>query len=99
AAAERCVVSAGQNLEFADRVDRRFDAKCVELRVYVVNAVEQEVVGVLARAVDVEREISANRTGGALSGRRRAGREQTQLQKVPSVERQSCHLPVVDYRA
>src|SRR5262249_29233337 len=95
AASERSVVCAGQDLEFADRVDRRFDAEGVELRVYVVDAVEQEVVGVLARAVDVECEIAAHRTGGALSGRRGPGREQAQLQKVPAVERQPRYLPVV----
>ena len=40
AAAERGVISARQNFEFTDRIDRRFDSKCVELGIDVVDAIE-----------------------------------------------------------
>src|SRR3712207_6723371 len=95
-AAESGVVGRGKRLELAYGVHGRAHAERVELRVYVVDAVEQEVVRVLARAVYGEGEVAAHRPGGALRGRRRAGDEQTQLVEVAPVEREALDLPVLD---
>ena len=59
-ATERSIVSARENLELADGVDRWTYAEGVQLRVNVVNAVEQEVVTVFARAVYAESEIATH---------------------------------------
>ena len=48
-ASEGGVVGAGQNLEFADGVDGRAYGRSIELGIAVIDAVEQEVVGILAR--------------------------------------------------
>ena len=59
-ATKRRVVSAGQHFKLTNRIDRRAHTKRIELRIDVVDTVEQEVVRIFARAVDTEREIAAS---------------------------------------
>ena len=87
-AAERRIVGGGHHLELPDGVDRRPHRRRVQLRVDVVDAVEQEVVEVLAPAVAAEREIAAHRAGRSLRRRRGARGQQRQLEEVAAVERQ-----------
>ncbi len=55
-ASERGIIGAGQDLEFSDGVDGRAYGRSVELGIAVIDAVEEEVVGILSRAVDVNGE-------------------------------------------
>src|SRR6185369_13984899 len=61
-ATERCIVGAGQHLKLTDGIDGRPHTERVQLRIDVVDTIEQEVVRIFARAVNTEREIAANRT-------------------------------------
>src|SRR5262249_20892513 len=96
AAAKGRIVGAGQIFELANRVNRRSYAESVEFRIDVVNAIQQEVVAVFARAVDAEREVSAHGTGLALRRWRRAGNQQSQFIKVAPVKGQALDLAVLD---
>ena len=87
---------ACQHFEFADGVDRWLHAARIQLGVHVIGAIEEEVVRIFPSAVDAEREIAPHRSGGALCGRKRAGHEQRQLEKIPAVERHIENLAVVD---
>src|SRR5689334_17882069 len=58
-AAEGRVVAGREHLELSDAVCRRAYAWCAQFWVDVVDAVQQEAVEVLARAVDRQREIPA----------------------------------------
>src|SRR6185369_12858755 len=59
-ATERRIVSAGQHFKLPNRIDGRTHAKGVQLRIDVVNTVEQKVVCVFPRAVDAECEVAPN---------------------------------------
>ncbi len=97
-ASEGGVVGRRAHFELADRIHRRPDANRSELRVHVVDAVEQVVGKVLARAVHREREVASHRARRSLRRRRRSGREQREFQEVPPIERQLGHQPVVKSR-
>ena len=98
-APERGVVAAGGHLELAHGVHRRRHGDAVELGVAVENAVEQELIGILPGAVDVDREIAADRSRRALGGRDHAGQQQTQLVEIAPVQGQAGNLPVIHYAA
>ena len=93
------LVAARQDLELADRVNRRPHGRRVQLRIDVVHAVEKKAVGVFAASGRSEGEIAAHRACRSLSGRGRAWHQQRQLEKVASVERQVHDLRVFHDRA
>ncbi len=96
--AERGIRQARQHLELTDGVHRRPHRRGVELGIEVEHAIEQKCVGVLARAVDAEREVAADRSGRSLSGGHRAGDEQREVEEVAPVEWQIAHLSGLDAR-
>ena len=96
---ERRVVGARQHLELSDRVYGRLDPEGVQLRVNVVDAVEQKIVAVFARAVDAESEVSAHAAGRAGRSRDRAGDQQAQFQEVAPVEREPANLAILNHGA
>ena len=98
-AAERGVVGAGRDLELAHGVHRRRHGDAVQFGVAVEDAVEQEVIGVFARAVDVDGEIAAHRAGRTRRGRNDAGKQQAELEEIAPVERQARDLAVLDQAA
>src|ERR1035441_3666074 len=87
-ASEGGVVGAGQDLEFAHGIQGRADRRAIELGVAVIDAVEQEAVRVLARAVDVDGEGAAYGGSGAYRGRHHAGQQQAELVEIAAIERQ-----------
>ena len=80
------IVGAGQDFKLADRVHGRIDGEGIELGVPVVNTVEDEIIGVFAGPVDIDRELPAHGTRGARRGRRRPGNEKAQLQEIAPIE-------------
>ena len=98
-AAERGVVGAGRDLELAHGVHGRRHADTVQLGIAVEDAVQEEVVGVLARAVDVDGKLAANRAGGTRSGRSNAGKQEAELVEIAPVERQAGDLAILDHAA
>ena len=98
-ASETGVVNACEYFEFLDSVHRRCNAERVEFRIAVVHTVEQEVVGILARAIDIERDIAARRTCRTGRSGRRAGHKQSQLVEVPAIERKAGNIAIFDHRA
>ena len=98
-ASERGIVGGRHHLELADAVDRRPHGRRVQLRIDVVDPVEDVVVEVLAPAVRAEREVAADRARRALRRRHGARGEQRELEKVAPVERQVGHLVAIDERA
>ena len=95
-AAEAGVVGGCRDFEFADRIHGRRHGDAVQLRIAVVSSVQEEIVGVFARAVHIDGEIAAHRAGRSLSRRNHTGQQQAELVKVAPVERQAEHLPAVD---
>ena len=67
-------VIAGLNLEFLDRVDGRKSDILVEVGIVVIDSIQQEVVGLVAGAVDVD-GAALRRVLGAL-GRQLTARHQ-----------------------
>ena len=91
-------VVAGLNLELLNGVDRRQSHILVDVGIVVVHAVKQEVVRLLAGAVDAERSAF----GGVFRALRRqltARRQQRKRQEVALVERQFLHHAIVDHLA
>ena len=97
--AERGVVSAGNDLELAHGVHRRGHGDAVQLGVAIENAVQEKVIGILARAVDVDGEVAANRSRGALGRRSNAGKQEAEFEEVAPIEREACDLEVLDQAA
>ena len=64
----------------------------VQLRIAVVGAVQQEIVRILARAVDVDGERAAHRSGRALRRRHDAGQQQAELIEIAPIEGQADDL-------
>ena len=95
-AAGEGVVGAGGHLELAHGVHRRSQADAIQLGVAVEHAIQDELVGVLAGAVDVDGEIAAHRTRRTGGGRHDARQQQTQLEEIAAVERQARNLAVID---
>ncbi len=93
------VVCVGQNFVFAHRLHRRRDREPVQFRIAIINAVEQKVVGVLTRAVDVEREVSPIRSGRTLRRGRGTGRQQRQFEEVSPIQRQIADFTILNHRA
>ncbi len=84
-APERSVVGAGQNLEFAHGIHGRCDRHAVQLRVAVVNAVKQEIVGILTAPIDVDGEGASYGSGGPLGGGYHAGDQEGEIVEIASV--------------
>ena len=95
AASELGGVGAGLHLEFLDGFGGDRDGVLVDRQIVVVHAVEQEVIGLFARAVDGDRPALGLvlRTFHALI---RAGDQQVQLQEIPAVQRQLGDFLVID---
>jgi len=68
--AETGIISGSCHFELADGVHGRRHAGAVQLGVAIVGAIQQEVVGVLARSVDADGKRAADRSRRAF-GRRR----------------------------
>ncbi len=98
-AAKRRVVGACQHLELADRVHSGTNGNGIELWIDILHAVKQEAVEVLARTVCGKSEVAPD--GGRRAGRGGcgAGREQTELEKITSIERQHLQLDAADRRS
>ena len=94
-AAKRRVRRARDDLELLHGVHREGDAKRVQLGVDVQHAVQQIAVRVLASAVDVKREVAADRPGRPGCRRRRARRQQAQFEDTAAVERQPDNLTAI----
>jgi len=90
------VVGAGEHFEFAHGIDGGSDCPAVELGVAVEDAVEQEIVGILASAVDVDSEGAAHRGGGSLGGGDHAREQQAEFVEIAAIEGAPLHLAVVD---
>ncbi len=97
--AEGRIVGAGDHLELPDGIDRHPHADTVQLRIDVVDAVEQVRVAVLARTVRVECEVASDRGGRTGSGRDCPWREERQLEDVAAVEREAGDEAIVEHRA
>src|ERR1019366_10725549 len=95
-ASEGCVVGAGEHLKLTDGVDGRVHREAVELRVAIVNTVEQKIVGVLPAAIHVDGEVAADRSGRARRGGNHAWKEQTELVEIAAVERKPENGPRVN---
>ena len=95
---ERGVVGARLELELPNGIRRWGEREGIKHRVHVIDSVQQEVIGLFASSVYVDRKVSTNRpgrTGGIGKGARY---QQAQLQKVPPVKRQIHDLVVFDNR-
>ncbi len=92
-------VAVGRDLELLDRVHGRLQRIPVNIRVVVVDSIQQEVVVFLASAVGVHGEIAARGKLGILHRRQNTGREQSQLQEVPLLEWQAVDLAAFHHLA
>src|SRR5207247_8923435 len=99
------VIGVRENLEFLDGVGRRPQHEAGVERIVVRRAVEQEVVRLVALAVDVERagDVAeparwrvAVLTAEPGRGRPDAGNERAELREVPAVQWKIDHLLPID---
>ena len=95
---ERGVVGARLKLELPNRIHRRGEREGIEHRVHVIDSVQQEVIGLFAGPVHIDRKVSTTRTGRPGSIGKGARYQQAQLQKVPPVKRKIHDLVVLDNR-
>ena len=67
--------------------------------VTVEDAIEQQAVRILARAVHVDRQVSTRLSSRSSRSGRNSRREQRQLHEIPAIERKPYNLAIVDNRA
>jgi hypothetical protein len=72
-------VAVDCDLELLDRVYGRLEDIAIDERIIIVDAIEQVVVELLARAIRVKRNGSSGGEFGILDGRRNTGSKQSKL--------------------
>jgi hypothetical protein len=92
-------IGVGFDLELLDRVDRGLQDVAVYVLVVIIHAVQQEVVVLFARSIGVHGEGAPSGVLRALYRRRYAGGEQSELQKISLIERQTANAVLINHHS
>src|SRR6266850_4073138 len=91
------IVVVFKNREFLDRIDARIDDEIIQEEVVIVDAIEQEVIGGLGCATDIDGAAGLIGKVRAWCRRSHAWGQKHQLKKLPAIQRHGFHKPIVEY--